>query len=238
MASKKKKQKEELLKPDAFVEHAGPWTQWLEKNFTRLVGGLVVILGGVLGAQYLAAREARTNAEVTAAFSEAVDAFEEATDLRTVITSTSAALLTKGYEGAQKKFEAFRTAHADHRSQSLAGLYEAKLLERLGKHAEAAALYQSYVDKAVPKDPLLFLALEGLGYAKEAQGQHDQAIQAFKRLAESVEFFRDYGLKHQARAQEAKGDIAGALQSYKAIAEMDPPSKLKSFAESRIQALE
>ena len=120
----------------------------------------------------------------------------------------------------------------------LAKLYSADLARRQGKNAEAEQLYRSYVDSAKPDDVVAFIAREGLGYALEGQKKFDDAAREFEALATSAPFFKDVALKHKGRVLEEKGDAAGALAAYRAIAAIDPPSSLKSFAESKIQSLE
>lgn len=235
--ARKKEQSEEILAPDPFMEQAGKGAAWFEKNFKLLIAGIVVALGGVLGVQVLQGSSLRSASAVTADLDEAVKAYSEATDLRTVLTSTSAEATQEGYQKAKEKFEAFRAKHPSHEATRLAKLYEGELARRMNKHAEAQAFYMEYLNGVKADDPLAFIALEGAGYSFEADGKLDDALTQFGKLEQQAPFFKDYALKHRARVLEKKGDRDGARAAYQAISDMEPVSGLKSFAEDRLKAL-
>lgn len=235
--ARKKNEAEEVLAPDPFLDAAHQGAAFFEKHGKTLLIAAGVVFAGIVGGEFLMKENAREASALTGALSGAIKSYEEATDLRTVLTSTSAAKTNKAYEEARSKFEAFRNSHPNTGAARLASVYEADLLRRLGKHADAAARYQVYLDGADPKDPLRFMALEGAGYALEADQQLDQALEKYRQLGESGAYVKDYALKHQARVLEKKGDKAGAKAAYQAIFDMEPASGLKSFAEERLKAL-
>jgi hypothetical protein len=117
-------------------------------------------------------------------------------------------------------------------------LVKAGLLFDLGRHDEAIGIYRSIVDGGKAGE-LRFLAAEGLGYAFEAKGDLDGALQAFQKLQPDEKgFYRDVSLYHQARVLAAKGDKAGALALYKQILEKWPQSSLKNDVTNRVAVLE
>ncbi len=242
MSSKRKKQeekaKEELLADDAFAAQEGAFSGWLEKNIKVVLGVGVLVLGGVVAMETLSAQNDREASTVTSEFNKAVEGYQEATELRKVLTSTSADVLNKDFASSAKKFESVGKEFSKHSAARVAMLYQADLARRQGKHAEAEKLFKSYIDGAQAKDTMLFLALEGAGYSAEAQDKSDKAMGYYKQLAEKAPFYKDYSLKHQARVLEKKGDSKGAVAAYKSITEMKPDSKLKRFAEDRLKALE
>lgn len=236
--SRKKREKEELLAPDPFMAKAEQTTAWVQQNLKWILGGLVLVLGGIGAAKAMTAGSAREASVMTLELNEAIEAFQEAVDFRTVITSTSAEAVTAGYRDAKKRFGEFRAGHAGRDAARLAALYEAELARRLDEHEAASGLYETYIAGAPADDPLLFVALEGAGYSLEGAGKLAEALAKYVLLEERQPFMRDYAKKHQARVLETQGQIADALEIYRAIATRDPPSPLKHFAEGRVRALE
>jgi predicted negative regulator of RcsB-dependent stress response len=233
-----RKKKDPVLAPDAFQQEGQSWIRWLESNVKLVIAGIVLVLGTVVAIEYFESSSARGAALMTGDLVDAVEAYQEATDLRTVLTSTSATELNEGYEKAAAELRSFQEEYPNTEASKIASLYEGDLLARLGKHAEAEQKFSAYVDSAKPDDALLFFALEGLGYAQEAQNELDEAAKTFDRLATSQPFYKDYGLKHKGRILEEKGDTQGAIAAYQSIVEMEPASPLKPFAETRLKALQ
>lgn len=236
--SRKKKEKEELLAPDPFMAKAEQTTQWVQRNLVWLLGGLALVLGGIGAAKAMTAGSERTASEMTVKLNEAVGAYQEAVGFQKVFTATSSEALVTGYRAAKGKFSDFRAEYPSQEATRLAGLYEAELARRLGEHEGSIRLYETYVDAAGPNDPLVFAAIEGVGYALEGAGKLDDALAKFKLLEQRQPFMRDYAQKHQARVLEAQGNRAQALEIYRELVAREPASPLKSFAEDRVRALE
>ncbi len=244
--ARKKQEAQELLAPDPFMEKATSGMNWLEKNIKTVLIVLVVGLGAVVGAQVMMSEGDRDKSAVTMDLDEAVEAFGEATSLQTVLTSTAP---EAQYRSAREKFTAFRKKYPNHPSAAIAAVYEGELARRLKKPAEAQALFDEYVAKTDKSAPLRFMALEGAGYAFEAENKLDEALARFDKLAEEQPFYKDYALKHKARVLMKKGDKAGAIAAYQALVEMDDPRQepregdtiektpLKSFAEEQLKTL-
>ncbi len=240
MARKKRKGEvpvEELVAPDAFETVGSSGVQWLEKNFRYVLLGAGVILGAVLAFQLVASSQTRDSATMTAQLNEAVDAFSEAVDMRTVLTSTSPDTLNASYREVQKKLAAFRSQYPGEQAAALAGLYEAELLSRLDAPEQAATLYEGYLQALGDDAPLSFMAHEGAGYAYEKQGQLDRALKHFEKLGDYA-YARGYALKHQARIFEAKKERERAQDLYRELKDLDEAGPLKTFAEERLQVLE
>jgi predicted negative regulator of RcsB-dependent stress response len=234
----RKKSNDPAVAPDVFQQQGVSWVGWLESNVKLVIAAIVVVLAGVIGLEYVQSSGERSSALMTDELVEAVEEYQEATELRKVLTSTSATELNEGYEKARAKLAAFQSEHGGTDAARIASLYEADLLARLGKQAEAETKFAAYVSSAKGDDELLFFALEGLGYAQEAQNELDEAAKTFEQLATSQPFYKDYGLKHKARVLEQKGDKAGAIAAYQSIVDMEPASSLKPYAENRLKALQ
>jgi tetratricopeptide (TPR) repeat protein len=239
--ARKKEESVELIAPDPVLDSLKKSAGWVEKNMKPIVGGFAAILVAVLGYEYFVSKTERDASVVTTKLTEAVRSYEEAMEPSKILSSTVAGALDKDYEKAREKFSAISKEHPGSGASRLAKLYEADLARRLGKHADAEALYKSYIAEAKNDDVLLFLAIEGAGYALEEQGKLDEAIAMFGKLGDdgtSTRFYKDYGLKHKARILEKKGDTAGAIAAYQSIVAMEPASDLKGFAEDRMKSLQ
>ena len=236
--SRKKKEKEELVAPDPFMARAEETTAWVQKNLKWLLGGLILVLGGIGAAKAMTAGSAREASRITLQLNEAVESYQDAVSFQKVFTATSSEAVIEGYRGAKEKFSGFRAEFPRGEANRLAGLYEAELSRRLGEYEAAISLYETYIAGAAPTDPLLFVALEGLGYALEAAGKLDAALAQYKLLEERQPFLWDYAKKHQARILETQGDTARALEIYAEIVAREPVSPLTNFAAARVRALE
>jgi predicted negative regulator of RcsB-dependent stress response len=240
MARKKEEEIIEAIAPDPVLDTLKRWEDWAEKHLKQIAAGLAVVLGGVLAWQLVEAKFARDASVVTTDLSKAVTSYEEVTSPQKILSSTVAGALDAELMKAREPFSKLAKEHGATGAGKLALLYEADLARRANKHAEAAELYESYLKGAAKDDAMLFLAIEGAGYALEEQGKLDEAAERFGRLTTEpgTAFYKDYGLKHRARILEKKGDKAGAIEAYKAIVAQEPVSDLKSFAEERLKLLQ
>ncbi|MBI2376308.1 MAG: tetratricopeptide repeat protein [Deltaproteobacteria bacterium] len=226
----------QLAPPDPFLERAQEYAGYVEKHARSValgVGGVIVlaIVGIVLQQQLKASR-----AEATVALTKAVKDYRDF--LEKTETASTSATVRREAEKLVTKFQAFERDHAGSPSGELARLYEADLLRRSGKPGDAEKAFKSYLDAAKPKDPMLFLALEGAGYAAEETGNLDAALGYFKRLSMvEGEFYRDHGFFHVGRIEEVRGNTEAAIAAYKQIADNFPKSKLREKIDGRLAAL-
>jgi tetratricopeptide (TPR) repeat protein len=234
----RKKEEAELLAPDPFLETLNKWASWVQKHLKPLLISVAGAFAVILGYEFLSSQTEHDASVITSQLTEAIRAYDEATDPQKVFTSTRANGLDPELEHARTKLQEIGKAHPNSGASQLALLYEADVARRLRKHDEAEGLYKAYVDQAKPDDALLFIALEGAGYAAEDQGHLDEALKYFGRLADGTGFYKDYGLKHKARVLKKKGDRDGAMAALKQIVDMQPPSDLKSAAEEELKTLE
>lgn len=138
-------------------------------------------------------------------------------------------------------------------------LMRAARLMREGKAAEAEAEYRSFLERGGAGHPLRWAAREGLGFAREAQGDLDGALVEFTALAgEKGVFYRDMGLYHRARVLERQGKKDEALTVYhqyiaeyplsdpsiaqvevkKRLEELDPKAVVDALPESAVQVMD
>jgi hypothetical protein len=129
-----------------------------------------------------------------------------------------------------------------------ADLLAADALFELGKFAEAAERYRSYVDQGGP-DELVITAREGYAYSleqqamgeKDAGAQHsglEKALAAFEAMQPKADGpRRDEALFHQARVLHGLGRNDDAVKRFEQILADHPSSGLKEDVELRLLAL-
>ena len=144
-------------------------------------------------------------------------------------------------DAALKEADAFLASHSGSRLKDEAQLLRGKYLLALGKPGDAASLYQALLAGSVDRR-LRFLAEEGLGYALEASGQIDAALNAFVVLTEDADrvggFYRDRALFHRARLLDRKGDRKEAGKLLHEILEKTPTTPLREEINDRLATLE
>lgn len=239
MAKRKDQALDELVAPDPFLEGANQYAGWVEKNLKLVIGGFAGVLAVIGLVLFIQQSSTRNAAKTTSELTRAVEEYGKATDLQKTLTSTNTAELNKTYEKVLPSFTSIIEKEPDHAAALTARLYAADLERRLGHDDKALAHYQAYLAKASKDDVLLFVALEGAGYAAEALNKPDDAIAYFEKLTDLPGgFYKDYGLKHKARILEKKGDKEGAKAAYKQLLADMPDSKLRDFAEQKLSQLD
>jgi tetratricopeptide (TPR) repeat protein len=234
--ARRKKKADEHLGPDAFQAEGNRWVAWFEKNGVIVVGAIGVLLLGIAGYEYMRSSSNRAASEVTSAFDEAFERYQEVTGPGFAKTATSTRMLKETYAGAQSELAEFRQAHSSKGPGRLSLIYEADLAFKREDFEGAARLYTQYVERAPADDPLLFVTLEGAGYAYENLDQYDEALQTFEALAK-IPYAEGYAYKHIARVKESKGDIEGARETLQTLLASEPTTFLENFAKNHLKIL-
>ncbi|MBX2811256.1 MAG: hypothetical protein KTR25_05580 [Myxococcales bacterium] len=238
--SRKRREKEQaeqeaLLAEDAFVQQGSTWVTVLEKHIVLVIAAIVTVLVTVVIVESLRATSNKVSSEQTVALMEGVQAYEGAIRFA-VVTSTSPEEHKKTYETARDTLAAARTVDMP-AIRSIGLLYDADLARRGGLLDEAVDTYDQYLAITPESDPLRFYALEGKGYALEALGRLDDALSAFRLLAEITEF-DDFGNKHVARVLLEQGDALGAKSALTNIVNRRQLSLFRDFAEKQLGELD
>ncbi len=222
MAQKSEKMtKQELRAPDAFQLYGAEASDWLMKR-SQIIGTVaaVVVLGGLIAAlvQYFSNR---TEVKASKQLGQTLQVME-----RPVVEGDLPLQAPAGeqppFKTQQEKDQAIVKALGEFRTQNkgtdaavTAALPLGKAEYRLGNHDGALAAFGEFIQDAPKNDPLLVSAYEGQGYAHEAKGQLDQALESFKGMAkvEAGDYLQGMGLYHQARilVQQGKKDEAAQL---------------------------
>jgi tetratricopeptide (TPR) repeat protein len=131
----------------------------------------------------------------------------------------------ESYPTAQARAEKARDAFAavvkrfpDAKAATWARLGQANALSELGKHADAEKLYAAIADQQDADAFVRFRALEGLGFALEAQQKYDSALKRFAQIGELDNgAFKPVSDYQQARMQIALGNKQKAADMLQAL---------------------
>ncbi|MFP2903579.1 tetratricopeptide repeat protein [Pyxidicoccus sp. 3LFB2] len=132
----------------------------------------------------------------------------------------------------------FRKDHDGTRSATTAALTLGKAQFRLGKFPEAQAAFADFLKDAPENEPLRAGALEGQGYALEAQQKYDDAIKSFEQMDKAGgEFLVGMGAYHKGRMlilQDKKDEAAQVLSK---ISTDHPNTAAARLASERLAVL-
>jgi TolA-binding protein len=141
-------------------------------------------------------------------------------------------------QAALAKFKAVADRFPNTDAGMFARYREAATLMALGKPSEAAAVYQQVIDRA--GDAIYGqMAQLGLAEAQARSGQHDQAIELYKRLAENTEgpLPVDGVLMQLGRTYLDAGKTAEAQQTFNRVVEEFPDSPFTAEARRELDSL-
>jgi tetratricopeptide (TPR) repeat protein len=110
---------------------------------------------------------------------------------------------------------------------------------RLGKADEALPRFNDFLNHTPSKQILRISALEGEGYAWEAKGQLDRALDAFERMSkeDAGGFLAGMGLYHRARIFLLEGKKAEAAQAFQELVTAKPGTPAATLAQDRLGLL-
>jgi tetratricopeptide (TPR) repeat protein len=224
VAKSEKMTQRELKQPDAFQRAGAEAREWLiERQTLVLLAVGVVLVGGLLVAlfSYFSARGEAKAAKELGAVLEILERPVVPTPEGTQATPPAGE--NPPFKSTQEQDQAlvkalteFRTAHKGTPSATTAALPLAKAEYRLSNYDGALAAFGEYLKDAPQNDPLRAAALEGQGYAFEAQKKYDQALASFEEMSkvDAGGYLEGMGQYHRARIlilQGKKDDAAAVL---------------------------
>lgn len=236
---------QELRQPDAFQEMGWKAQDWFAKH-QRTIGGVVgVLLVGGLIAGLVNWWSERSERQASKDLGAALEVLE-----RPVVAGELPMQPMEGskppFKSQQEQDEAlvkslseFRQAHGGTSAAATAALPLAKAEYRLGQYDAALTHFGDFLKKAAPNEPLRVAALEGQGYAYEAQGKLAEAQQAFGEMAktEGGGYLAGMGQYHEARMLILQGKKEEAAKLLSEIPEKHPNSAAARQATERLALL-
>jgi tetratricopeptide (TPR) repeat protein len=225
VAKSEKMTQRELKQPDAFQRMGSEAREWLIERQTLVVIAVGVLLVGGLCVALFGYFSERSEAKAAKELGAALEILE-----RQVVPPPEGTALTPVTEDGKAPFKStqeqdqalvkaltdFRAAHKGTKSATTAALPLGKAEYRLGNQDGAAAAYSEYLKDAAQNDPMRAAALEGQGYAYEAQQKYDQALASFDEMSkvDAGGYLEGMGQYHHARLlilQGKKDDAAAIL---------------------------
>jgi predicted negative regulator of RcsB-dependent stress response len=238
--------RKELKREDEFVTFWHHVYEWMRGSTQPILIGLAVAAVVILGSSLWTNHKDKREAEATRMLSQAMRIYS--TDL------TSDEEMGKKLT-AEDGVPRFKTAE-DRRKTTLeelgqiqskfgatgaareAQLVRAGVLFDGGLYDDAISAYGDFLAATESDNKMRMLAREGRGYALEAKGQLDPALDEYRKLeTEGADVYKDRAQYHEARIFEKKGDKAGAEKLYKAILEKNPQTALRDDISNRLAAL-
>lgn len=223
MAKSEKMTQRELKQPDAFQRAGAEAREWLIERQTLVLLAVGVLLVGGLFVALFSYFSSRSEAKAAKELGAALEILE-----RPVVPTPEGAQLTPPagenppFKSTQEQDQAlvkaltdFRASYKGTSSATTAALPLGKAEYRLGNHDGALAAFGDYLKNAPQNDPLRASALEGQGYAYEAQQKYDQALASFEEMSkvDAGGFLEGMGQYHRARILilQGKTDDAAAV---------------------------
>jgi tetratricopeptide (TPR) repeat protein len=141
------------------------------------------------------------------------------------------------FEAAREEFAPIVTRYGSTPSGRIAAFYLGLCESSLGNEEAAEEALQRAA--AASQEIISTLALYRLGELQLAAGKSEEAIASFDLLltSDSDSFPADEALMSKARAQEAAGDLRGAMLSYQRVVDEHPDSFAATDARTRAEEL-
>jgi TolA-binding protein len=142
-------------------------------------------------------------------------------------------------EAALAKFKETADAYPSTRAGVFARYQQASLLVQLGRASDAIGVYQQVIAQAGDDDIYGEMARLGLAEAQARAGQYEQAINAFKELAQRTDGHlpTDAILMQLGRTYLDAGKQADARQTFNRIVEEFPDSPYSAEARQQLDSL-
>ncbi|NVJ06705.1 tetratricopeptide repeat protein [Myxococcus sp. AM001] len=232
----------ELSQPDTFQKAGTEASDWLaqRQKIIGLAAG-VLILGGV-GVAIASEVSKRGEEKAAQALGQALTVLDRPVEgvepAQPGETEPAFKTVKERDEAVVKALGEFRAAHGGTPSAATAALAEGKAQFRLGNYAAAQAAFGEYLKGAPQNDPLRAEALEGQGYALEADGKYEDAIKAFEQMgAAGGPFLPGMGDYHKARMLILLGKKEEAAQVLSKLTTAQPNTAAARQAGERLAVL-
>jgi tetratricopeptide (TPR) repeat protein len=230
----------ELRAPDAFQRVGGEARRWLERRRTLALGAVILVVLAAFLAAVGSWLSNRSNEQAARALGTALKPLDRP------VGEPAPGDTQKPYASQAEKDQAvsaslmpFRSAHSGTLAGTTAALPLADAELRLGHPDTALTNLGDLLARAPTKQVLRVSALEGEGYAWEAKGQFEQALDAFERMSREDlgGFLAGMGLYHRARILVMQGKKLEAARAFLEVATAQPGTPAARMAQDRLSLL-
>ena len=239
MATNRLTQKE-LRAPDAFQRAGGEARRWLEQRRTLVFVGAGALVVLALAAAILSSLAARREQQAARALGAALKTLDR--PVGEAIPGDEQKPYVTQSEKDRALVQAVTPVRADYKKTVSATtgalpLGDAEL--RLSRPDGALPLLEDFVAKSPSSQILRVSGLESQGYAWEAKGQLDRALEAFERMSreDGGGFLAGMGLYHRARVLLLMGKKLEAADAFQEVVSAKPGTAAAALAEDRLGLL-
>jgi tetratricopeptide (TPR) repeat protein len=230
----------ELRAPDAFQRVGGEARRWLEQRRTLALGAVILVAMLAFISAAVSWVSNRSDEQAARALGTALKPLDRP------IGAPAQGDALKPYATQAEKDQAisasltsFRSAHSRTLAATTAALPLADAELRLGHPDTSLTQTIDFLARAPTKQVLRVSALENEGYAWEAKGQFDQAMDAFEKMSREDlgGFLAGMGLYHRARILVMQGKKVEAAKAFQELATAQPGTPAGRLAQDRLSLL-
>ncbi len=230
MAVKKISRKKLLKEPDEFISTTGQVIQFLRTHRRQVFRAAVIVLVVIAAAAgtlyYLRSQEGKALAVQQQALQAYQAAYQGSPE-------NLAADNKSDYQKALEKFKESLSAYSWGRTAQVSHLFIGHCYYALKEYDQARAAYSKSLD-----GPFRHLALNGLAYISEAQGDSQKALEYFqKNMEDPHQPYRMESMLGAARCYEALKEKPKALEIYQKALAQAPQSTLADFIRWKVSEL-
>lgn len=236
--------RKDLKAPDEFQRIGAQAVPLLVQHQKTVIIGVVglVVLGGVMAiANYFGDRKEQAAKQELGKALATVEAEVKAGDSAVPAEGAELTYKTEAdkVQAEIKALSEFRSKHSGTKVAANAGLALGEAYLKAGQPNEALTALDDYLKNGDASDPLRPAALEGKGYAFEAQKSYDKALESFDQLARETktDFMKGMGLYHRGRILIVQGKNDDAAKTLVEVPSLAPNSAAARLAQERISQL-
>lgn len=204
------------------VQTAGDWAQQNRPTVYAIVAALVLGFGGWIGYYYYSQGQSQDAANALAAAVEIGQAEIVSEDAEPE-EEPDGPTFTSAEERAEAALEAYDGVIADHGGASVvawAHLGRGDALLALGRYEDARAAFDAAETSGGNDNVVVWRALEGKGFAFEAEESWDQALEAYQQLSTLADgAYAPVARYHTARMYIEQGETDQATETLSALVE-------------------
>jgi tetratricopeptide (TPR) repeat protein len=233
----------ELRQPDTFQKVGVEASDWLAQRQKLLgIAAGVLVLGGLgvaIASQVSKSGEEKASQALGQALTVLERPVEGVEPAQPGDTQPPFKSVKERDEALVTSLSDFRKAHDGTRAATTAALPLGKAQFRLGNYPAAQEAFAAFLKDAPQNEPLRAGALEGEGYALEAQQKYDEALKAFDQMgaAGGNEFLAGMGAYHKGRMLILQNKKDEAAQVLSKISTDHPNTAAARMASERLAVL-